>query len=92
MCSYCSMTSVNKEHACKEYFIHKAFAFADEHTHELIKSDVEHPVMYLREYRNEGGHVWSLIIELADDAGTVLETPAMYCPRCGDKLTGKNNG
>lgn len=92
MCSYCNMTEVDKEHACKKYFIHKPFVLADEHTHKLIKTDGEHPVMYLREYRTEGGHIWSLIIELADEVGTVVETPVLHCPICGDKLTGKNNG
>ncbi len=48
--------------------------------------------MYLREYRPDGDHIWSLICELADDKGTVIEMPVIYCPRCGDKLVGKNNG
>lgn len=91
-CEYCDMTSVNKEHACKDYFIHKSFSLIDAHTKKHIEADGTHPEMYLREYRNEGLHLWSLIVEFADEAGTVVELPISYCPICGNKLIGKNNG
>ena len=91
MCEYCDMTLVNTQTACKDYFIHKPFTLRDEHTGKRIKADGDHPVMYLREYRTGGGHTWSLICEFADEGGTVVESSVIYCPRCGDKLVGKNN-
>lgn len=90
MCEYCDMTLVNVENACKDYFIHKSFYIIDEHTRKCIKADGEHPVMYLREYRTDGSRVWSLICEFADDEGTVIEMPVIYCPKCGDNLAEKN--
>lgn len=92
MCEYCDMTLVNTERACKDYFIHKPFYLKDEYTGKRIKADGYHPTMYLREYRPSGDHTWSLICEFADEGGTVVEAPVIYCPRCGDKLVGKNNG
>lgn len=92
MCEHCDMTLVNVETACKDYFIHKPFYIRDEHTGRRIKANGNYPMMYLREYRNVGSHTWSLICEFADDNGTVVEMPIIYCPRCGDKLVGKNNG
>ena len=91
MCEYCDMTLVNTQTACKDYFIHKPFTLRDEHTGKRIKADSDHPVMYLREYRTGGDHTWSLICEFADEGGTVVESSVIYCPRCGDKLVGKNN-
>lgn len=92
MCEYCDMTLVDKEHTCDDYFIHKPFKIKDEHTKKRIKANGEYPIMYLREYRPSGSHIWSLICEFADDGGTIIEMPVIYCPRCGDKLVGKNNG
>lgn len=91
MCQYCDMTLVDVEHACKDYFIHKPLPIRNDYTGKRIKADGNHPIMYLREYRLSGSHVWSLICEFADEEGTVIETPICYCPRCGDRLIGKNN-
>lgn len=88
MCEYCDMTLM---HTCKDYFTHKPFDLKDEYTGKRIKADGNHPVMYLREYRPAGDHIWSLICEFADNYGTVVETPVIYYPKCGDKLVGKNN-
>lgn len=88
MCEYCDMTLVDVEHACEDYFIHKPFCLRDEHTNKRIKADGNHSLMYLREYRK--AKVWSIICEFADDYGTVVEIPIIYCPRCGNKLAGKN--
>ena len=89
MCEYCDMTLVNVETACKDYFIHKPLHLRDEHTGKRIKANGEYPIMYLREYRNDGSNTWSLICEFADEAGTVIESPIIYCPRCGDHLIGR---
>lgn len=90
MCQYCDMTLVNVEYACEDYFIHKPLHVRDDFTGKRIKADGNHPIMYLREYRKT--HTWALVCEFADDNGTVIETPIIYCPRCGDKLVGKSNG
>ena len=92
MCEYCDMTLVNKEHARRDYFTHKPFYLINERTGKRIKADGNNPVMYLREYRPDGDHVWSLVVEFADEHDTVVESPILYCPRCGDALVGKNNG
>lgn len=92
MCEYCDMTLVNVEHASPEYFIHKPFYVRDDHTGRRIKADGNHATMYLREYRNVGSHTWSIICEFTDDAGSIVETPIIYCPRCGDKLVGRERG
>lgn len=90
MCEYCDMTLVNVEHACEDYFIHKPLHLRDDYNGKRIKADGNHPIMYLREYRKS--NTWGLVCEFADSCGTIVETPVIYCPRCGDKLVGKNNG
>lgn len=89
MCKYCDMSLVNIETACKDYFIHRPFYLKNEHTKKRIKADGTNPVTYLREYRNNGSHTWSLICEFADEAGAVVESPIIYCPICGDRLIGR---
>lgn len=84
MCKYCNTDLVNKEYACKEYFIHEPFYLADAHTHKALEANGDNPVLYLREYRELD--CWSLICEFADDAGTVVEALVSHCPRCGRKL------
>ena len=84
MCEYCDMTLVNVENACEEYFIHKPLHLRDDHTYKRIKADGEHPIMYLREYRKST--LWQLVCEFADDNGTVVASPIIYCPRCGRDL------
>ena len=86
MCKYCDTQLVNKEHACPEYFIHKSFRLIDEHTKDQIKDNGDNPVMYLREYRKPLHPVWSLVVEFADEKGTVVESAVLYCPRCGRLL------
>ena len=78
------MTEVNSEHACEDYFIHKPFRLQDDYDGKLIKNDKWHPCMYLREYRKTS--YWEIVIEFADDSGTVLRTQAVNCPKCGRKL------
>ena len=92
MCQYCDMTLVDVEHACDEYFIHKPLYVRNSENFKRIKADGNHPMMYLKEYRQTVTHIWALVCEFADDNGTVIETPICYCPKCGDKLVGKNNG
>lgn len=89
MCEYCDMTLVDVENACDEYFIHKPLHLKDDYTNKRIKADGNHPMMYLREYRQSKTHTWGLVCEFSDEAGTVVETPVIYCPRCGDKLVGR---
>ena len=90
MCKYCDMSIVDPEIASPEYYIHRPFYLLDDHTRKRIKADGNHPIMYLREYRNNiGCHTWSIICEFADDPGRVVETPVIYCPVCGDKLIGR---
>lgn len=89
MCKYCDMTLVNKEKSCKEYYIHSPFYLRDEYDYKKIKANGYNPTMYLREYKKTG--IWSIICEFADDAGTVVETQVVYCPRCGKRLLGFNN-
>ena len=89
MCEYCDMTLVDVEHACKDYFVHKPFHIRND-TGKRIKANGDYPIMYLREYRQSGSHTWSLICEFADDKGTIIEMPVIYCPRCGNKLVGRN--
>lgn len=90
MCEYCDMTLVDIENSCDEYFIHKPLNLRNDSTYRRIKADGNHPIMYLREYRQSKTHTWSLVCEFADEAGTVVVTPIVYCPRCGDKLVGRN--
>lgn len=88
MCEFCDMTSVNLEHACNEYFIHKSFNIQNDETKKTIKEDGNNPVIYLREYRKN--EKWSIVCELADKNGTVIETPVVFCPKCGRKLKQSN--
>ena len=88
MCEFCDMTSVNLKHACDEYFIHKSFGVKNDETKKTIKAGGDNPVMYLREYRNN--ERWSAVCEFADESGTVIETPVVFCPKCGRKLKQSN--
>lgn len=81
MCEYCDMTLVYVE---EDSFIHKPLHIRNERTGKRIKADGNNPVMYLREYRKAKS--WSLICELTDDNCSVIETPVIYCPRCGRRL------
>lgn len=91
MCKYCDTQLVNKERACPDYFIHKSFRLIDEHTKDQIKDNGDNPVMYLREYRKPLHPVWSLVVEFADEKGTVVESAVLYCPRCGRPLLEDNS-
>lgn len=90
-CKYCDTTSVDKEHSCSEYYIHHPFVLKNEHTNKRIKNDGNNPVCYYREYYKPKTHLWHLVMEFADDKGTVVEMPAHYCINCGDKLVGKDS-
>lgn len=89
MCEFCDNSFVNREHASDDYYIHKPLPLRNSHNHKRIKADGHHPMMYLKEYRPSGSHIWAIVCEFNDDNGTVVEIPAIYCPRCGDKLVGK---
>lgn len=88
MCKYCDMTEVNIEYACDDYFIHKSFRLQDDFNGKVIGNSESYPYMYLREYRNTP--YWEIVMEFADDAGTVLRTQAVHCPKCGRKLNQMN--
>ena len=84
MCRYFDMTEVNTKHSCEDYFIHKSFRLQDDYDGKLIRNNGNNPCMYLREYRKTT--YWEIVIELADEVGTVIRTQAVYCPKCGRKL------
>ena len=91
MCQYCDMTLV-AVNANEYYFKHKPMYVRNSKNYKRIKADGYSPMMYLKEYIHPGPHTWALVCEFNDDDETVIETPISYCPRCGDKLVGKNNG
>lgn len=89
MCDYCDMTFINEDRSCDEYLVHKPLYLKDENTRRRIKADWKHPIMFLKEYRRVG--IWHLVCKTPDDDTILVETPIIYCPRCGRKLAGFNN-
>lgn len=80
MCEYCGE---NIDGSCPDYKIHPSFYLVDESTQELLVPNGNNTTMYLREYSPT---LWSIICELADEEGNVVETPVDFCPKCGRKL------
>lgn len=80
-CKYCGLESQGH---CDTYKIHHSFELTDEFSQQVIPHDGDHITMYLREYFNTTN--WSLICEVSDNDGTVIETPVYFCPICGRKL------
>lgn len=42
--------------------------------------------MYLREEIVPETHLWQIVMELNNKDRDIIETPVIYCPRCGEKL------
>ena len=87
MCKYCDTSYIDVQYSCSDYFVHRPFYLRNDYNGKRIKADRNNPIMYLREYSKS--NTWSLICEFADEEGTVIETPIIYCPRCGNKLVRK---
>lgn len=81
MCKYCDMSYIDTQHSCPDYIIHRPLYLINGYG-KRIKADRSNLIMYLREYIKS--NTWSLICEFADE--TMIETPIIYCPRCGRKL------
>lgn len=77
MCQYCETKKENY------YTSMKNLPIVDDYTEELIIDNGE-PVQYIR--ISKFLRKYSLITELANEEGDILDLPIKYCPMCGRKL------